>query len=86
VSAFEPARPRTTETVAGFLAAMSIAVCLIGIVWHPIRLIVPGILIALVAAGMGGRHHRLAFAAVMIGALSFFLGMTVAVVTSRPLW
>jgi uncharacterized membrane protein YhaH (DUF805 family) len=35
---------------------------------------------------MGGRHKRLAFWAVMICAVCFFLGMTISVVTSRPLW
>jgi hypothetical protein len=43
-------------------------------------------LISLIAAGMGGRHKRLAFAGVMIVAACFFFGMMVAVVTSHPLW
>jgi len=46
----------------------------------------PAILIALIAAGIGGRYKRLAFAAVMISAACFFFGLTIAVVTSRPLW
>jgi hypothetical protein len=79
-------QPRTTDTVAGFLAAMSMAICLIGIAWHPLRLILPGIVIAMIAAGMGGRFQRLAFAAVVVAAGSFFLGMLIAVVTQNPLW
>jgi hypothetical protein len=82
----QPAEKRTADTVAGFLAAMSIFICLIGIIWHPLRLILPGILIAMVAAGIGGRFQRLAFAAVVIAAASFFFGMMVAVITSHPLW
>ena len=35
---------------------------------------------------MGGRHFRLATAAVFIGAASFAVGMAVAVITSHPLW
>lgn len=80
----EPRRP--SETVAGFLASMSIFVSVISLAWHPLRLILPAVLVALVAAAMGGRHQRLAFAAVMIAAACFFFGMTIAVVTSRALW
>ena len=60
MSAFEgnaPARP--SETVAGFLAALSIFIALIGVAWHPLRLIGPAIVVSLVAAAMGGRHERL---------------------------
>jgi hypothetical protein len=78
--------PRPADTIAGFLAAMSIFICLIGVAWHPLRLVVPGILIAMVAAAMGGRHQRLAFAAAMTGAACFFLGMIIAVITEHPLW
>ena len=65
---------------------MAIFICLIGLAWHPLRLILPGIVIAMVSAGIGGRHQKLAFAAVMIAAACFFLGMMIAVITSRPLW
>ena len=40
----------------------------------------------MISAGMGGRHKKLAFAAVMIAAACFFLGMMIAVITSRALW
>jgi hypothetical protein len=80
----QPSRP--SESVAGFLAALAIFVALIGVAWHPLRLIAPAIIVSLVAAAMGGRHQRLAFAAVMTVAACFFLGMMIAVVTSHPLW
>jgi hypothetical protein len=80
------ARPTAREWVAGYLAAIAIAVSLIGIAWHPVRLVLPSIALALVASAMGGRHRRLAFAAVLVGALSFFLGMMFAVITSNTLW
>jgi hypothetical protein len=86
MNAIEPTRARPADTIAGFLAAMAIAICLIGLAWHPLRLILPGIAIAMIAAGMGGRHHRLAFAAVLVAASSFFFGMMIAVITSRALW
>ena len=77
---------RPSETVAGYLAAVSIFISLISVAWHPLRLSMPSILVALIAAAMGGRRDRLAFAAVTIAAACFFFGMTIAVVTSRPLW
>ena len=86
MNAIEPTRARPTDTIAGFLAAMAIAICLIGLAWHPLRLILPGIVVAMIAAGMGGRHQRLAFAAVLVAASCFFFGMMIAVITSRALW
>jgi len=85
---FEPAvdDSRPSETVAGFLASLAIFTSLIALAWHPLRLIPVAIVLALVAAAMGGRHTRLAYWAVMICAICFFLGMTISVVTSRALW
>jgi hypothetical protein len=84
----QSAQPRTSaDTIAGFLSAMSIAICLIGLAWHPLRLILPGILIAMVSAGMAGpRSRTLAFVAVVVAAASFFVGMLIAVVVQHPLW
>ena len=75
-----------SESVAGFLAALAIFVALIGVAWHPLRLIGPAVVVSLVAAAMGGRHQRLAFAAVLTVAVCFFLGLMLAVITSHPLW
>ena len=83
---YENDATRPSETVAGFLSAISIFASVIALAWHPLRLVLPAILIALIAAGIGGRYKRLAFAAVMISAACFFFGLTIAVVTSRPLW
>ena len=79
-------RATSAELVGGFLAAMSIFVSCAAIFWHPLRLVIASIILALVSAGLSGRHQRLAAAAVGIGALSWLLGMTLAVVTSHPLW
>ncbi|MGD0715037.1 MAG: hypothetical protein ABSB24_12765 [Gaiellaceae bacterium] len=86
VSYEEQAESRPSETVAGFLAAFSIFASVISLAWHPLRLDGPAIVLAMVSAGMGGRHRRLAFAAVMIAAVCFFLGLTISVVTRRALW
>jgi hypothetical protein len=77
---------RTSETVAGYLSATAVFVSLVGIVWHPLRLILPSAAVALIASGMGGGKGRLQFAAVLICAVCLFLGLTVAVATSHPLW
>lgn len=78
--------PRTAETVAGYLSAIAIFVSVVGIVWHPLRLILPSIAIALIAAAMAGPGRKLQFAAVLITTGCFFLGLTVAVVSSHPLY
>jgi hypothetical protein len=83
---YEDGATSPSENVAGFLAALSIFAAVISLAWHPLRLVMPAILIALIAAGIGGRYKRLSFVAVMICAACFFFGLTIAVVTSRPLW
>jgi hypothetical protein len=85
MSVSEP-RERPAEAVAGFLAAASVAVSLIGVAYKPVRTIPLAIVVALVAVAMGGRSQRLATFAVLTGAIAFVLGMTIAVATQRPLW
>jgi hypothetical protein len=77
---------RTAETVAGYLSATAIFVSLVGIAWHPLRLILPSLAVALIASGMGSGKGRLQLGAVLICAVCLFLGFTVAVVTSHALW
>ena len=81
----EPRR-RTAETVAGYLSALAVFTSVVGIAWHPLRLILPALVIALIASAMAGRQQRLQLAAVMISTVCLFLGLTVAVVTSHALW
>jgi hypothetical protein len=85
----EHARRRATrrsEVVAGYLAALSIFASAISVAWHPLRLVLVATLLALIAAGMSGTSQRLPFAAVLIAAASFFVGMSIAVATQNPLW
>ena len=82
----QPGRARPSEIVSGYLAALAIFTGIIAIAWHPLRLSPLSMLLALLAAAMAGRNRTLASASVVIAAVCFFLGMTVAVVTSRPLW
>ena len=82
----EPSGRRPSETVAGYLSAIAIFGSVAGIAWHPLRLILPSLAIALVAAAMAGPGRRLQFAAVVISAVCFFLGLTIAVASSSSLW
>jgi hypothetical protein len=59
---------------------------LIGLAYRPLRVIPFAILLALIAAAIGGRFARLAAAAVAICAGCFAVGLAVAVITSNPLW
>jgi hypothetical protein len=77
---------RPAYTVAGYLSAMAIFASLIGLAWHPLRLIAPSIVLSLVAAGMAPRGNRLAQTAVATVAVCFFVGLLIAVVTERALW
>lgn len=79
-------RARATETIAGYLASVSIFVSLIGVAYRPLRIIPFAILLALIAAAIGGRHERLATYAVYIGTACFAAGLAAAVITSNPLW
>jgi len=79
-------RSRPSETVAGLFASIAIFTSFIGVAYRPLRFIPFAILLALVAAGIGGRHQRLATSAVFIGAACFAIGLAAAVITSSPLW
>ena len=89
----ETGRAPMSQTIAGFLAA---AVILISAV-YPIAYLLdypfspgrigPGTMfVALVAAGMGGRHHRLAGVAVAASTAAWLVGMVIAVTIGRPLF
>jgi hypothetical protein len=80
-------RERPAETVAGFLAAISIFMSCAGVAYRPLRLIPVALLLAFVAAAMAnGRSVRLAGIAAGLGALCFAAGMAVAVLTESPLF
>jgi hypothetical protein len=82
----EGSEKRSSDTVAGYLSAIAIFVSLVGLAWHPLRLILPSLAIALIASGMGSGKGRLQFAAVLICAVCLFFGFTIAVAFSKPLW
>ena len=96
-SVSEPLRP--SEAVGGLLAAMAIFLGALSfgdisftingveLAFRPIRVGAPAELLALLSVAMVGRQHRrLAAFAVGFCAISWFVGMTIAVITRHPLY
>ena len=79
-------RDRPAEAVAGLIAAAAIFMSFIAIVYRPLRIAPFALGVALIAAGLGGRHSRLAAAAVAVSTACWVLGMTIAVLTGEPLY
>ncbi len=83
----EDDRASAAEISAGFLAAISFAASAIALVYYPVRLAPFAILVALVAVALAGkRNSKLAAAAVVGGTLAWLIGMTIAVLMSRPIY
>jgi hypothetical protein len=80
-------RTSPAEAVGGFLAAASMALSAVAMVYRPVRLVPFALVIAFVAVGLtSGRHARLAAFAVGFGSLAWLVGMIVAVLTGEPLF
>jgi Na+/H+ antiporter NhaD/arsenite permease-like protein len=77
---------RYAENLAGFLAAAAIMIGAIALAYRPFRIAPAAILLALIAAAIGGRSEKLIVWAVYLTALFFFFGMVVAVVTRNPVY
>jgi hypothetical protein len=75
-----------SEYVAGFLAAAAIFAGIVAIVYYPGRVGAGAVLIALLAAAMGGFQSRLAAFAVAIATLGWLAGMIVSIVFERPVF
>jgi hypothetical protein len=86
VSARARTGDRSGEVVAGLLASFAIFVSCIGVAYRPVRITPFTILLALIAAGIGGRHERLAAWAVGISAACFVVGTFFAIVTNHPIF
>jgi hypothetical protein len=80
-------RTNPAEAVGGFLAAASIALSAVAIVYRPVRLVPFALVIAFIAVGLtSGRHARLAAFAVGVGAAAWLAGMIIAVLTGKPIF
>ena len=79
-------RDSPAEVVAGMMASAALFASFVAVVYRPMRIAPPVVLIALVAALIGGRHARLAAAAVAVGTICWVVGMAVAVLWEKPLF
>lgn len=74
------------DTVAGFLATISIFASVLALAYRPVRILPFAIVLALVAARMSARNQRLAGWALAAAVVGWTLGMTIAVVAESPLY
>jgi hypothetical protein len=83
-----PARTadRPADAVAGLLATLAIFGSCIAVAYRPVRIIPFTILIALIAAGIGGRNQRLAAYALLISGACFIVGTFFAIITNHPIF
>lgn len=89
MSSYESADPHrwsTADTIAGFLATLSLFASALGLIWRPVRILPFAILLALIASRMSARNERIAFAAMVAGVICWTAGMTIAVLTESPLY
>jgi hypothetical protein len=86
------------DTIAGLMSATAIFLAFLcatdfhlsisgtDVQMRPVRMGVAAVILALVAAGIGGRHRKLAAVATAFAGAGWLLGMVIAVVTERPLF
>ena len=74
------------DTVAGFLAALTLLGGLLSLVWYPGRVGSAALLVGLVAAALATRQRALAAAALAFTTLCWVAGMVIAVVAERPVF
>ena len=79
MSAHELDRRGPAETLAGYMSAAAIFLAAMALAYRPLVL-------SLTATAIGGRWGRLHSIAVAAATVGFILGMTIAVVTGRPLF
>ena len=79
-------REPASHVVAGFLAAAALFAGLVSIIYYPGRVGPGAILVALIAAAMGGFQSRLAAIAVAVATGGWFLGMVLAIILERPIF
>ena len=74
------------STVAGFLAALAIFGGAAALVYYPGRVGTASVVVALIAAGIGGFQRNLAAFAVGFAGLCWFAGMIIAISLERPIF
>ena len=79
------ARARPSQVVAAYLAAAAIFGGIVALFYYPGRIGTASIVIALVAAGMGG-PRRFTGLGMAVASLGWFFGMLIAVFLDRPMF
>jgi hypothetical protein len=79
------ARSRPSQVVAGYLAAAAVFGGIVALFYYPGRIGPAAIVIALVAAGMGG-PKRFVGIGMAVASLGWFFGMLIAVFLDRPIF
>jgi hypothetical protein len=86
VSASELERARPAEVVAGYMSAAAIFLAAMALAVRPLPVALAALMLSLVGTAIGGRWGRLHAIAVAAATAAFVLGMTIAVLTGRPLY
>ena len=81
----QPARS-WADPISGIFAALALFFSLLALAYHPLTVSVAAFLLALVSVMMSSRHERLAGIALAVAGVCFVAGMTIAIVTEKPLW
>jgi hypothetical protein len=76
----------SAELTAGFLSVLSIVGSVIAVVYQPLKVLPFAFLIALIATAMAPRDNKLPLVAILVGAVAFVVGFTVAVTANHPLY
>jgi hypothetical protein len=74
------------DPLSGIFAALALFFSLVALAYHPLTVSVAAFLLGLVSVLMSSRHERLAGIALGVAAVCFVGGMTIAILTEKPLW
>jgi hypothetical protein len=81
----QPAR-RWADPLAGLFAAMALFLGLVALAYHPLTISVAAFLLGFLSLLMSARHEKLAGIAIGVAGVCFVAGMSIAVLTDKPLW
>jgi uncharacterized membrane protein (DUF2068 family) len=77
---------RWADPLSGLFAAMALFFSLLALAYHPLTVSVVAFGLGLVAVLMSPRHEKLAGIALSVAGICFVAGMTIAIITEKPLW
>lgn len=79
-------RATAAEVIAGYMSGAAIFLSAIALAIRPLPVALAALVLSLCATAIGGRWGNLHAIAVAAATLGFVLGMTIAVLTGRPLY